>query len=688
MTDAKKAGRTASDFHDLVLRRVRLLSQRRVAWLRKIWTEISALKNESFDVHTEVDGYLYDLDLPSAEQAWITSEPSLKQINKDLEKANRLLDNDHGSRLSILVQTFGLNRVETDILQACLSLAIEPNLARVFAYQQDNAARGYVTEPLVARLFGHGAFILLDAESPLKKWSLVKETAFASSEPSRIECDPFIRYWLLGQDGVDETLSPYLKLQQVNEPLPNWPVQKAVTFIRRMVNNDGQNRIRLFIAGAETAGRRSFAAAVCRNIDLPLYALNLDRIADDAWPQVYMKANRLAFLTNAALAWHGTNLQDRFWPVHIQPFPIQFVIGEVDDFLQPADGLTDLRIEVPAIPAADRLRIWQQVVLSSADWKKSDLKDLALRHEATIGQIVSIGQKKVATIQEAYEALREQTGHRLGKLAQPMYNKFTWNDLVVPEQVKKALEDFAFEATERVRFWEQPAARRLFPQGRSLIALFTGSPGTGKTMAAQVIAASLKLDLFRIDLSSVVSKYIGESSKNIDRILARAKSMNVVLFFDEADSLFGKRTEIKDAHDRYANTETNYLLQAIEEYPGIIILASNKKTNIDSGFMRRLRYVVDFLKPDGAQRFQLWRRLVGELTGEKNAKELDADLVRFSDTIELTGAQIKQAILSALFMARRENSSLKTAHLMRGLERELMKEGKGLGKQIQQFFNS
>jgi len=308
-----------------------------------------------------------------------------------------------------------------------------------------------------------------------------------------------------------------------------------------------------------------------------------------------------------------------------------------------------------------------------------------LRYQVTIGQIVSIGKKLTPTLQEAYSVLRSDSGRRLGNLAQLMNSDFTWKDLVVPEYLRRTLEDFTFEATERIRFWEEAAARRLFPQGKSLIALFTGDPGTGKTMAAQVIASGLKLDLFRIDLSTVVSKYIGESSKNIERILARAKDMNIVLFFDEADSLFGKRTEIKDAHDRYANTDTNYLLQAIEQYPGIIILASNKKSNIDTGFMRRLRYLLEFPKPDPSHRLQLWKSILGELAGQDVAHRLEKDLDKLASLIEITGAQIKQAILSALFMSRRDGSAVGLPHLLAGLERELMKEGKGLGRQMQQL---
>jgi SpoVK/Ycf46/Vps4 family AAA+-type ATPase len=162
--------------------------------------------------------------------------------------------------------------------------------------------------------------------------------------------------------------------------------------------------------------------------------------------------------------------------------------------------------------------------------------------------------------------------------------------------------------------------------------------------------------------------------------------MNVVLLFDEADSLFGKRTEIKDAHDRYANTDTNYLLQAIESYPGIVILSSNKKSNIDTGFTRRLRYILEFPKPEAAQRLLIWKKIIGEMTDDNSLTKLETELVKLSNLVEITGAQIKQALLSSLFMARREKVVVNITHILAGLERELAKEGKGLGKQVVQSF--
>jgi SpoVK/Ycf46/Vps4 family AAA+-type ATPase len=270
--------------------------------------------------------------------------------------------------------------------------------------------------------------------------------------------------------------------------------------------------------------------------------------------------------------------------------------------------------------------------------------------------------------------------NKLGSLAQRLATPFNWEDLVVGAALRAVLEDMTFEASQRAAFWEKPEAQRLFPQGRGLLAMFCGPPGTGKTMAAQVIAAELGVDLYRIDLSAVVSKYVGETSQNLERVLARAARMDVILFFDEADALFGKRTEIKDAHDRFTNTDTGYLLQAIEGYSGIAVLATNKKGNVDLAFIRRIRYMIDFPKPDAAEREQIWQKIIVGLTSSLPHR-LALDLKRLASLIELTGAQIKLAAHSAVLMARRERIPLAVSHLVRGIECELEKEGRAISRQ-------
>jgi adenylate kinase family enzyme len=312
-------------------------------------------------------------------------------------------------------------------------------------------------------------------------------------------------------------------------------------------------------------------------------------------------------------------------------------------------------------------------------WPEGELQHLAERYRVQIGDIVTICRRAPATLELTREECRKIARHRLGELAELLPCPFTRDDLTLPPKLENALDELLFEARERVGFWEGAAAQRLFPRGRGLIALMTGTPGTGKTMAAQVIAAELGLDLFRIDLAASVSKYIGETAKNLRRIFARAAEMNAVLLFDEADALFSKRTDVRDAHDRYANTDTNYLLQLLEGFDGIALLASNKRQNIDLAFVRRLRYVLDFPRPDAAERLRIWQRLVRELLGPALADELEPLLRNAAGAVELSGAQIKLALLGGIFAARQAGGQLTGEHLCVGIDRELVKSGRNLG---------
>jgi adenylate kinase family enzyme len=685
----ERAGRTTAPETEqqLVLRKIRLLSRRRIAWLRKIWAELIQAGNEEFTPHVEVDGYLAQIDNPVREKQWQQQDPTMQEIAEAIQATDSALESITGSRLLLLAQIFGLNNQEMDLLQTCFALAIDPDLGKVFAYMQDHSGRSYVTETLVAKLFDYRQHGWLHPASPLRVWNLIKEIPNSNGEPDRIECDPFIKSWLLGHNELGEALSAVAKPQTARQALANWPVQQLVDYLKRILTEDGYQRVRVIVSGTEGSGRKTFAAVVSHFMGYRMISIDTGQIAENRRQQIYLQAQRYAFLTNTALAWYSPDGEEKFQAYNIPSFRLQFFVSGSGDQLKPDPDFIDVRVEIPGLQYDERMALWKQWVPQSITWPKNELKEMVEKYQSTIGQIVSLGQKKCTTIAEAYEALKQDTAHRLGKLAQLSNGTFTWDDLVVSDVVKTGIEDFTFEATERVHFWEQAAALRLFPQGRSLIALFTGPPGTGKTMAAQVVASTLKLDLFRIDLSAVVSKYIGESSKNLERILSKAKAMDIVLLFDEADSLFGKRTDIKDAHDRYANTDTNYLLQAIEQYPGIIILSSNKKSGIDPAFMRRFRYVLDFPKPDKTQRHRLWRTIIQQLADDRAAMALNNDLLILSELLEMTGAQIKQAVLSAIFIARKERAALHTSHLLRAVERELMKEGKSMNREFQQHFN-
>lgn len=227
---------------------------------------------------------------------------------------------------------------------------------------------------------------------------------------------------------------------------------------------------------------------------------------------------------------------------------------------------------------------------------------------------------------------------------------FTWDDFVADDTLRSRLEHLCSYVRYKALVGEQWGFYEKRPYGNGICAMFCGPPGTGKTMAAQIIAGDLGLELYRVDLSQMQSKYIGETQKNISGLFDRAKERNAVLFFDEADALFAKRTQVKDANDRHANAETAHLLQKLEEYDGITILATNLKGNVDEAFRRRIRMIIPFHLPDAVTRYKLWEKAFPERAPLGD----DIDLRLFAERFEISGSEIKEAAYAAAFLAAEE----------------------------------
>jgi SpoVK/Ycf46/Vps4 family AAA+-type ATPase len=244
---------------------------------------------------------------------------------------------------------------------------------------------------------------------------------------------------------------------------------------------------------------------------------------------------------------------------------------------------------------------------------------------------------------------------------------------VLPPEVLAQLTDLCEQIRHEHRVYEDWGFGSKVSRGRGVGALFSGPPGTGKTLAAEVIAGELKLELYKVDLARVVSKYVGETEKNLSRIFAEAEDGNAILFFDEADALFGKRTEISDAHDRYANIETSYLLQRMEEYAGVVVLASNLRENMDDAFLRRIRFLVDFPFPDAAGRLRIWR---SHLPDEAPVSE-DIDFQVLAERVQVAGGNIRNIVLNAAFFAAADGGEeIEPGHVLKGVRREYEKIGK------------
>jgi SpoVK/Ycf46/Vps4 family AAA+-type ATPase len=276
------------------------------------------------------------------------------------------------------------------------------------------------------------------------------------------------------------------------------------------------------------------------------------------------------------------------------------------------------------------------------------------------------------TLSDVSAACRERSRQRIGDLAVKVPPHARWEDLVLPEERIAHLREICSQAGYRHRVHDSWGFGARLGHGKGLSVLFTGPPGTGKTMAAEVLAHDLDVDLYKVDLSGVVSKYVGETEKNLGRIFSEAQAADAILFFDEADALYGKRTEVSDAHDRYANIETSYLLQRMEEYEGMVILATNLRQNLDDAFTRRIRFVVEFPFPEAESRRRIWKALFPHQAPVSS----DVEFAALAKELPVTGGSIKNIVLNAAFLAAADGGVIGRQHILRGARREFEKIGK------------
>lgn len=572
-------------------------------------------------------------------------------------------------RLAELMDRFGLSALEADVLAVLWVGAFDPELRAQLASREPFA--GQITVRLVAALFLHAPRVRLASESPLLLWQMAQEHALIDGSAA-LMIDAAVIAWLEGENELDRVLAGRVQLLPAAPESPHWPVDALARRLHEGLQRGLRWRVRLVADDALAA--LWFASALGRRLGLPVLDVPPGALANE--PDAAVKLHRQAFLDGCILC---IALDDVVLsrPVGVLPYPLQIIHGE-GPLPYAVSGVQDLDCELPAPDAAERERLWRHLWPECAAWPAHELSDLALCHDAGAGDIHAAAGTAPVNAKQAAQALRERARGDLGPLARRMECRFEWDDLVLPEPVHQRLKEIAFEARERARVWADPAAARLFPYGRGLIALFAGPPGTGKTMAAQVIAGDLGLDLLAVDLSAVVSKWVGETAQHLQQLLSSRVAQRSVLFFDEADALYAKRVEeVRDAQDRFANLDSSHLMSALESYPGIVLLASNLKGNIDSAFLRRIRHVVDFPKPGAVARERIWRQVVQALFAPEHGRALEGDLVRIA-RVEATGAVIKNAALSALF-ATRQSRQAPTARLLGELlARELAKEGAGL----------
>ncbi|MBN1934513.1 MAG: ATP-binding protein [Anaerolineae bacterium] len=469
----------------------------------------------------------------------------------------------------------------------------------------------------------------------------------------------------------------------------------------------GQAAALILLQGDPGTGRHTAAQSLCTAWRRPLLTVHLRRLVDqgEQFETLARLAAREACLSDAVLYWQdydAVNMNAEYSMIcdalHsiLLEYPITNMLPIREAGQEPAAALLSVsrlvRVILPCPSYSLRCMLWKHFLQMAASLSAADLSPildavvpaLAQRFRLTGGQIRDAvldarhraeqrpAERRALTADDLFAAARARTSGQLNGLANKIELRHAWADLVLPDDQLAQLRELCDQMNYRARVLGEWGFERKLSLGKGLNVLFAGPSGTGKTMAAEVIAGELSLDLFKIDLSTVVSKYVGETEKNLDRIFRAAHNSNAILFFDEADALFGKRSEVRDAHDRYANVEISYLLQKMEEYDGLVILTSNLNKNMDEAFVRRMHFTVEFPYPEEEARQRVWQ--IAFPAEAPLAPNVDFGLL--ADRYRLTGGNIRNVALTAAFLAARDGGIINMEHLLWATRREFQKLGR------------
>lgn len=697
------------------LERIDLLIAAQVAWARQLYAHDEQFRG-LYISEEEVDALLKQ---PVGLPRWAREQTASSDLAATLDTISQQINlrkqeslrRGIALRLHNLQQIFGLKPFEIDALLVCLGVEMDLRYERLYAYLHDDATKKRPSVDLVLSLLApsvEAKFAVRShfaANAPLLHHHLL-ELVEDPSQPhppllaKYLKVDGRIAQYLLSSDELDDRIQPYVTLRDPQVHLNALLVDEDARcriekFIRRHAST---GEAIIYLRGPYGVGRRSTAEVVCREQGLRLLVVDLERLTSDgdsSCAKAFRFIQREAKLQQAAVYWKGF---DTLLPEEKKALFMTF-LGALEDrpaltFLagerlwEPADALRDapfacLALRKPTF--AERSQIWSAALNGSHPVDADvDIAALATKFKFTGGQIqdAAVTAENLARLRDAetvqitthdlYEACRLHSNQKLATLARKITPKYKWDDIVLPADRFEQLRELCNHVKYRDRVYGEWGFDRKLSLGKGLSVLFAGPSGTGKTMAADIIAGELSLELYKIDLSTVISKYIGETEKNLSRIFTEAETSNAILFFDEADALFGKRSEVKDSHDRYANIEIGYLLQRMEEYEGVVILATNFRKNLDEAFVRRLHFTVEFPLPTGADRRRIWAGMWPADTPRDPALALDFMAWHF----ELTGGNIRNIVLAAAFLAADNSGIVDMTHLLRATKREYQKMGK------------
>jgi ATP-dependent 26S proteasome regulatory subunit len=603
-------------------------------------------------------------------------------------------------RLARLTRVLGLEPLDVVIVALLFAPELDHELERAVTFALDDFTRKRPDPGFLARMIGgvddalvDRALVRFDEAAPLRRHGAIvlAQTADTPATMRVVRLSDRIVAFLRGHDTLDESVRGVARIERVMLTLDDIIMPAAV--IEQIGRAIDSNPARVLLVGPDGCGRGLVAAACAARRRLGTLRIDLPPIMADAriGERVAAAIREAALRDACAIIDGGTLTLDdvpRALPYAIAEaangvaVPIVFTFASHPTWL--ANAVPELvELEVPGPTFRERLALWRRELpppLAADD----DLDLVASRYAFTGGTIARAARRAFAaarlrapdsphvTLDDLGDAARLTFTHRLGGLAQRIPTGFAWSDLVLPKETLESVREVVRFAHHRPFLLEEWGFAAKLPYGRGISAILAGPPGTGKTMVAQLLAKELGYDLYRIDLSQIVNKYIGETEKNLARLFDEAESSHAVLFFDEADALFAKRTNVQSSNDRYANLEVNYLLQRMESYDGVTLLATNLEQGLDEAFKRRVRFAIQFELPDELERGRLWRSMFPPQV----PLAADIDWGTLAKRFEMAGGYIKKAALRAALICVEARRPLTTADLLEAARLEYREMGR------------
>ena len=648
-----------------------------------------------------------DPEMRNILRSLVKLESDISQKKRDSQRAGVYLP------LCELQRLFNLSAFDIDVILMCLLPELDPRFEKYYAYLQDDITRKMPTVNMIVRLLCVRLEDTLDAkksfdpDAPLITNNLVhiyKSTVQNSTASAAkfVQIDERIVDYLTERNRIDYHLQSFTHIYQPTAKLqdlviPQYLMERLLKFISR----NKETAPAYCFHGTNGMGKRTTAEAICCESGMPLLHIDVKRMlaadipVDQAIPLIFREGR----LQNAAIYLNRSDLLFKNGDTDVHNAGYDTLLSELANyphlsFLSSENKMELMRhprnkllvnIEFTMANHSARKQLWQRQcrdTLPIAD--DVDFDDLANKFRLTAGQIAEAlssarsaamwrdPENGLITSNDLYLVCRQKSRQRLNTLTNQAVTQYNWDDIILPKDQKEQLIEICNQVKYRHVVYNDWGFGKKLVRGEGLNVLFAGPSGTGKTMAAEIMGNELGIDVYKIDLSNIVSKYIGETEKNLDRIFREGTTANAIIFFDEADSLFGKRSEVRDSHDRYANIEISYLLQKMEDYDGVIILATNLRKNMDEAFTRRMHFAVEFPMPEEPDRYRIW----ASMFPEKAPLGQDLDLSFLARQFSITGGNIRNIVVASAFLAAQDGGLITMENVIRAMKREYQKMGK------------